>query len=108
MNVNVAGRDVTVRELTIGQMRDWLTQIATAPQSNDILNTTLFESITLPELCMVTDLLPNELESFTPTQLAPLVQAYLDVNSRWFKWRNRIIDTANELRKRQAEHNQQG
>ena len=98
--VQVGGRDISVRTLTIGEVRAWLRELGERPKEAalDLVGETLFEEVTLRELYLLTDLQPIAVEALTPADLAPLVRAVVAANPEWSACRRRIADLGGALR----------
>ena len=90
--VKVAGRDIAIRTLTVGEIRAWLRELGERPKDQpvDLIGETLFAGITLRELSLLTDLPLVSVEALTPADLAPLVDAFLAANPQWSECRGRI------------------
>jgi hypothetical protein len=99
--VQVGPATVTVRTLSIGEIRAWLRELGERPkdQAVDLVGETLFEDITLRELTLLTDLSPIGLEALTPNDLAPLVTAVLAANPHWAACRRRLASLGSALPK---------
>ena len=109
MQVTIAGRDISVRELTINEIRFWLSEVIAGAKSPDVLNEImLFEGITLRELAMFTDMAPEQIERFKPSDIAPLARAVLEINPLWYDARKRIVDIGTKLQAAQALQAQAG
>ena len=100
--IELRGRPVTVRTLTIGEIRAWLRELGERPEGQkiDLIGETLYEGLTLRELCLITSLQAVELESYTPEELAPVVGAVLEANPTWAQCRARIAELGGAIRAR--------
>ena len=100
MKVYVEGREVTVRELTVGEIRAWLADLAasTNQQQQDALGLILFEEISLREITMITDLPSMQIETLRPSSLKQLVQAIITVNPQWHDCRKRLSALGEKIR----------
>ena len=90
-DVSVNGRKVKVRELTVREIREWFKSLAARKEDQfDVVNETLFEDVTLEDLCLMTDLEKGEVDNLTPSQAGAVLQKVKEVNSDFFAQRLRI------------------
>lgn len=80
---------VTVRELTVGEVRAWMKRMAETGNP-DPVDDTLIQEISLVDLQSMTDLEHEHLEDLTPSQLRQLLDACREVNRDFFALRERI------------------
>lgn len=94
--VALGERAVTVRELTVREVRDWLTEIeAGAPV--DPLHALAFEDFGLEDLARMCDAPAADLEAFAPSDLAELVAAARALNPHFFRVRAALTGAARVL-----------
>jgi len=93
--IEVAGRRVRVRELTVGEIRLWLRE---ARSDGDGVDWALFEELSLFDIYRMTDLLPLGAESMTPSELREIIAVAKEINSDFFALRGRLERLARELR----------
>lgn len=87
------GLSVTVRELTVREVRDWLV----ADPAPDPLRAYVFEDFSLDDLARMSDVAPEALESYAPSELAPLVQAAQSLNPHFFRPRAALAQVTRAL-----------
>lgn len=87
--INVAGRVIVVRELTVGEIRAWLKEAGAV--SGDVVDATLFEDFSLPDLSMMTTLVPEAINAMTPGELRQVRKAAEEVNADFFAMRSRVV-----------------
>lgn len=87
--VPACGRDVTVSELTVGEIRAWLAGAA-AGDDADVVDVALFEEVTLTDLLRMTDLTADEIAGAAPSELASLRESVKAVNRDFFSLRSRL------------------
>lgn len=80
---------VTVRELTVGEVRVWMKRMA-EDTSADPVNAMLVEEISLDDLVLMSSLEPEQLDELTPTQLRQVYDACREVNRDFFGLRERV------------------
>lgn len=83
--VELSGRTVHVRELTVGEIRNWL---ANVEASGDMVDLALFEEVSLTDLQRMTDL--ETLEDLAPSQLRRIEAKAREVNGDFFGMRDRL------------------
>lgn len=83
---------VTVRELTVGEVRAWLNHIKQL--ESDLIGDALFEDISLGELCQMTDANLAELDTFTPSELREVAAVAKELNPDFFGMRARLTAAA--------------
>lgn len=83
------GVEITVRELTVGEVRNWLKAIETLDV--DIAGDLLFEDFALRDFEVMTDASAATIEAMTPSQLMQLMEACREVNGSFFGMRDRLM-----------------
>lgn len=87
---------VTVRELTVGEIRAWLKRTADGA-GDDLVGDTLIAEISLADLMAMTDVKQDDLDNLTPNQVRELFDACREVNKDFFGLRERIEETGRRL-----------
>lgn len=90
--IKVGERRVTVRELTVAEVRQWLGD-ATAKLPVDLVDAILFEEISLPDLARMTSLDVEAMSDWQPSQLREVITAAKEMNKDFFALRERIVST---------------
>ncbi|MCY1286894.1 hypothetical protein D9M68_303360 [compost metagenome] len=80
---------VTVRELTVGEIRVLMKRLAEAGNP-DPVGDTLLDEISLVDLQSMTDLESEQLDELTPNQLRQVFEACREVNKDFFALRERV------------------
>lgn len=91
--VSVGGRDVTVIELTVSEIRRWLAELS-APKADaevDVVDQLLFGDVALSELMRMTDISNEALADATPSELDALRTRCREVNAHFFALRERLL-----------------
>lgn len=83
-------RRVSVRELTVGEIRAWLKSLATLADG-DAVDAALFSEITLFDLTRLSDLSADEIDRLTPSELRQVIDAAKEVNADFFGMRARLL-----------------
>lgn len=101
--IQVAGQDVTVRELTVKDHRAWLMDITTRAKDESLevdlysVDRDLFEDMPLSDLPRFTDLTPEQIEAMRPSDLRQVIAAVKEVNPDFFSMRGRMQTSAQSL-----------
>lgn len=86
--IEVGGRKVQVKELSVGEIRAWLAGLGSS--TVDAVDVALFEEMSLGELALMTGLSQQDIEAMTPSELAEVLTTAQEVNARFFGMRARI------------------
>lgn len=89
VTVLVGNEEIVVRELTFKEVRDWLAEVE-AQTPRDPVHATAFEDLGLDDLARVVDWPVGRLESYTPSQLKPVVEAARKLNPHFFRIREAL------------------
>ena len=89
---------VTVRELTVGEIRAWIKR--TAEGGHDPVDDLLLQETSLGDLYAMTDLQPGQAESLTPSQLRLVFDGCREVNPDFFGLRDRIESAGRQILER--------
>lgn len=91
--VELPGRLVTIRELTVAEVRAWLLETEAGAQV-DPLHALAFDDFGLGDLARMCDATADDLEAFAPSDLAPLVEACRALNPHFFRVRAALTGAA--------------
>ncbi|NOR70890.1 MAG: hypothetical protein GQ532_14550 [Methylomarinum sp.] len=86
--IEVADISITVREITVNEIRDWL--INASEVKNDVVGDLILEDITIDELCRCSDLKPNQASQLTPTELNSIAEVCKELNASFFALRDQL------------------
>ena len=84
---------VTVKELTVGEVRNWLLDAETGVEG-DPLHALVLEECSFDDLARMSDIDARALEGYTPSELAPLVAAAKELNPHFFRVRAALAGVA--------------
>ncbi len=90
--IEVGKRKVAVRELTVGEIRQWLKESGAV--SGDVVDVTLFEDFSLPDLTWMTTLTAESISDMTPSELRKVRAVCEEVNVDFFAMRSRSVALA--------------
>ena len=103
LTVLVGNEEITVRELTFKEVRDWLAEVQ-AQTERDPVHALAFEDLGLDDLARFVDWSIGRLETCTPSQLRPVVDAAKRLNPLFFsrirealQWAFRQLMTAENV-----------
>lgn len=88
---------ITVRELTLGEVRNWYQALAAGELFGDWVQETALEDIGLVDLAYMTDAAPDDLERLNHRQLVEIVAAARSLNPAMFRLRDHIRTCAKEI-----------
>lgn len=90
-------RTITVRELLVGEIRNWYQSLVAGELFGDWVQETALEDIGLVDLAFMTDAAPADLEDLTHTELLGLAAAARSINPGIFRLRAHIRACAKEI-----------
>ncbi len=96
-SVEIAGRTVLVRELTVGAVRAWLAALAApdaAAAGVDLVGELLLPGVSLDDLRRMTDADAALFDAATPSELGRLAAACREVNQDFFSLRAKLVAAA--------------
>lgn len=93
--VTCSERTVEVRELTVGEVRQWLADLDAAAEAEvDVVGEFMADGISFAELERFTDLAPAELDTLTESDVVKVVEAVKKLNPGFFRLRGRLMPSA--------------
>lgn len=99
--IDVGGRAVKIKELTLAEIRAMVRAAEAAPASlasaGDVLDAMLFEDCALPELYAMTDLTAESAGALAPSELVQVIDAAKELNAAFFGMRGRLLRTLDRL-----------
>lgn len=95
--IAVGERPVTVRELTIAEVRSWVAECE-AGAAVDPLRSLVFDDCSLDDLARMCDLPASEMEVYQPSALAELHDKCRAMNPHFFKVREALMSVSRALR----------
>lgn len=93
MKITIDKQTVAIKELTVGEIRGWLNEIASKPEV-DVINAALIEGVDFGLFDVMTDLSRDQIETMTPNQLQQVADACREVNKHFFILWARILENA--------------
>lgn len=99
--IEVAGRTVTIREVTLKDYRAWLKDVIDQSKQEEIplysVDRDLFEDMALTDLPRFSDLTLEQIDEMRPSELHEVIAAIKEVNPDFFVMRGRMRNTANQV-----------
>lgn len=95
--VTFDNRTIIVRELTVGETRNWYKSLVAGELFGDWVQETALEDIGLVDLAYMTDATPDDLEDLTCRELAEIATAARALNPAMFRLRDHIRSCAKEI-----------
>lgn len=92
-SVKLGERTVTVRELTVAEVRDWMVEAETGG-GQDPLHALVLEDCGLGDLERMSDVSAKELEAYAPSDMADLIAACKALNPHFFRMRAALSNVA--------------
>lgn len=87
--ITLGDRDITVRELTVADIRAWLKSLE-SPAEPDIVGAALIDGVDLADLAIMTDLPAAVIDASSPSELRAVFDACREVNADFFALRGRL------------------
>ena len=91
--IKLGERSVTVRELTVAEVRDWMVEAETGA-GQDPLHALVLEDCGLGDLARMSDIGTAEMEAYAPSDLAELIAACKALNPHFFRMRAALSNVA--------------
>lgn len=85
--VEVSGRTVTVSEMTVAEVRDWVTAIEAGTLPVDPAGNAAFDDVGILDMALMSDADHEWMMTLAPSDLAPLADACRKANPHFFRVR---------------------
>lgn len=87
------GRKVLVRELTMAELRVWLSEQAGKPSADIVDELFPDDDLRISDLPFFCDLSQDDLAGYAPSEIKPIIAAIREVNADFFPiWHRRLIE----------------
>lgn len=97
--IDLGGKPVQVKELTVGDIRRWL---ASKETPDGLVDSLLFEEVSLSDLEFLTDLDAAAVDALTPTEIEKILALAKEVNQAFFVMRERTVALGQRILAEQA------
>ncbi|MBF0142849.1 MAG: hypothetical protein HQL59_05255 [Magnetococcales bacterium] len=89
---------VTVRELTVAEVRLWLKELDQLREGAlDLVTEGIIADASLGDVARMTDLQAADLDEMTPSQIEELITACREINPHFFRLRDRLLEAARAM-----------
>ncbi|MBN9696865.1 MAG: hypothetical protein J0L85_13815 [Zoogloea sp.] len=85
---------VTVRELTVGEIRAWLKDVQSQSDAVDVVDVMLLRDVSLQDVMRLTSLTATQVESLGPSRLREVVAVAREINEDFFALRAGLLTVA--------------
>ncbi len=93
--VDLDGRTVTVKELTVAEVRLWFKALEKAGEGGiDVVDECLIEDMSLGDVRRMTDLQPADMDELTPSEVEQLMAVCMGLNPHFFRMRGNLLAVA--------------
>jgi len=96
-SVQLDQRTVTVRELTVGEIRDWLRDMDARNAPLDLVDGMLLTELAISDLCRMSDLPEDALDDLTQSEIDRLLEAARELNPHFFGMLARLAEAGRRL-----------
>jgi hypothetical protein len=92
------GKTVTVRELTVGEIRTWLAEAeAKSAEGIDLIGALLMGEVALDDLARMTDITVAEMDGLSQSALNTILEAARTLNPNFFGLMTRVMAAAKQV-----------
>ncbi|MBF0424673.1 MAG: hypothetical protein HQL66_02480 [Magnetococcales bacterium] len=96
--VQLDERTVTVRELTVAEVRLWLKELDQLREGAlDLVTEGIMADAFLGDVARMTNLTPEELDDLLPSQIEVMITVCREINPHFFRLRDRILEAARAM-----------
>jgi len=95
--IQIGERTVTVRELTVREVRDWAVQVDTGLLALDGVGELMLPDCSLADLQRMSDADADLLDGLTPSELEPIAEAARKLNPHFFRLRAALAGAVRDL-----------
>lgn len=89
--IQLGSISVTVRELTVLQVRDWLSAMVQPGEQVDITDQAFFNECSLSDLQRMTSLTLAQIDQLRPSELRQVIALCKELNPDFFGFRARLV-----------------
>lgn len=94
VQIALGDASITVRELTVAEVRDWALKVDQGLIQVDPVREYVFEDVSLDDLLRMSDADGDVLEQYGPSDLQPVAEAARKLNPHFFRLRAELVLTA--------------
>lgn len=101
--VEIEGRTVTVKELTVAEIRHWLKGLEQVKEAGiDVVAECLMDDCSLADISRMSDLKLEEMDDLTPGEIGQVVAVCREVNPHFFRMRDHLLGVAKVMQQNPA------
>ena len=97
--IDLDGKAVQVREMTVGEIRAWL---ASKENLGDVVDSLLFDEVALSDLPFLTSLVATDVDALTPSEIEKVLAVAKEVNAAFFVMREKTAALGQRILAEQA------
>lgn len=96
--ISYEGKEITVRELTVGEIRAWLAEAEAADAKDvDVVGALLFDDLDLADLARMTDISLQDMDALPLSVINQIKGAAKTLNPNFFALRGKIMVAGQRL-----------
>lgn len=92
--VTVAGLTITVREMTVREVRDWATKADLGLVEFDAVRHLTLDECSVDDILVMSDATGESLDTLAPSEFAPVIEACRKLNPHFFRVRAAMAGAA--------------
>ncbi len=97
-------RTVTVRELTVSEVRLWFKSLEQVNEGGvDVVGECLIADISLGDVCRMTDLQPADIDALAPSEIDQVITVCLEINPHFFQMRGNLLNLGKTIQQAPAD-----
>ncbi|QFT23564.1 hypothetical protein FIV02_18485 [Pseudomonas sp. THAF187a] len=85
---------VTVRELSVLQVRNWLAELLAPQAQRDLVDEALFTECSIGDLLRMTSLTREQFDGLRPSQIREVIELCKELNPDFFGFMGRLVKQA--------------
>jgi hypothetical protein len=94
--IDLAGRTVTIWELSVAEVRNWVVETEAGAQV-DPIRALIFDDCSLDDMARMCDMTAVDMEQFGPLELAPIRDKCKAFNPHFFKVREALVGVSRAI-----------
>ncbi|MBF0148383.1 MAG: hypothetical protein HQL85_19695 [Magnetococcales bacterium] len=96
--VEIGDRKVTIRELTVAEVRNWFKDLGKMRENGvDLVNEGIIADASLEDVVRMSDVTMDDLDRLTPSQIEPMIATCREINPHFFQLRHRLSEAARAM-----------
>lgn len=95
--IKINDRTVTVRELTVAEVRNWELDIKSENMTYDLISEALIKGASLADAVRMSDVTMEDMDTMTPTDVESIIDGCREVNPHFFALRENLLRMGEKL-----------